>query len=47
VILGSALNGEVIDAREIAGAALILSGLLFYEIGERIIPALRGDGEQP
>ena len=47
VILGSVLNGEVIDAREITGAALILSGLLFYEIGERLLPMVRGKREIP
>ncbi|MGE0226692.1 MAG: DMT family transporter [Acetobacteraceae bacterium] len=35
LLFGHLLNGETFGAKEIAGAALILSGLLFYETGER------------
>jgi drug/metabolite transporter (DMT)-like permease len=41
LLLGHFLNGESFGARQIAGTALILSGLLFYEAGERIVQALR------
>lgn len=41
LLLGHFLNGETFGARQIAGAALILSGLLFYETGERIVLAVK------
>ncbi|MCC6209109.1 MAG: DMT family transporter [Gammaproteobacteria bacterium] len=44
LLFGHFLNGETFGAKEIAGTALILSGLLFYETGERLIQALRKDG---
>ena len=36
LILGHVLNDEVIGERALAGTALILSGLLFYELGGRL-----------
>lgn len=44
LIIGHLLNGETFGARELAGAGLILSGLLFYELGERLTNALRRSG---
>ncbi|MDR2876545.1 MAG: DMT family transporter [Chromatiales bacterium] len=41
LLLGHELNGEVIGEHELAGTALILSGLLFYELGGRIATVLR------
>lgn len=41
LLFGHFLNGETFGAREIAGTALILSGLLFYETGERLIQTFR------
>jgi drug/metabolite transporter (DMT)-like permease len=40
LMLGHWLNGETVEARALLGAALILSGLLFYELGERLIGLL-------
>ena len=40
LLLGHFLNGESFGAPQIAGTALILSGLLFYEAGERLFQAL-------
>lgn len=39
LIVGHFLNNETIGMREMAGVALILSGLLFYEAGDRLIQA--------
>jgi drug/metabolite transporter (DMT)-like permease len=39
LLVGHLLNDEVIGTREIAGVALILSGLFFYELGGHIIAA--------
>lgn len=44
LLFGHFLNGETFGAREIAGTGLILSGLLFYETGERLIQAFRKSG---
>lgn len=41
LILGHVLNGEEIGARALAGTALILSGLVFYELGGRFAAARR------
>lgn len=41
LVLGHALNAEVIGERALAGTALILSGLLFYELGGRVAAAIR------
>jgi drug/metabolite transporter (DMT)-like permease len=35
LFLGRYLNGEVVDAGELAGAAVILAGLACYQWGER------------
>lgn len=43
LLLGHFLNGESFGAPQLAGAGLILSGLLFYEAGERMIQALGRD----
>jgi drug/metabolite transporter (DMT)-like permease len=40
LLLGHYLNGESFGARHIAGTAMILAGLLFYETGERLLQAL-------
>jgi drug/metabolite transporter (DMT)-like permease len=37
LMIGHWLNGEVVGARALTGAGLILSGLLFYELGEKMI----------
>ncbi len=39
LVIGHVLNGEEIGPRALAGTALILSGLLFYELGGRIAAA--------
>ncbi len=39
LVVGYVLNNETIGAREMAGVALILSGLLFYEAGGRLMQA--------
>jgi drug/metabolite transporter (DMT)-like permease len=41
LILGHVLNGEELGPRALAGTALILSGLIFYELGGRIAAARR------
>jgi drug/metabolite transporter (DMT)-like permease len=45
LLLGHFLNGESFGGRQIAGTALILSGLLFYEAGERIVLVLKSRGK--
>lgn len=41
LVVGHLLDGEVLEMRVLGGAGLILSGLLFYELGERFAAALR------
>lgn len=41
LLLGHFLNGESFGPRHLAGTALILSGLLFYETGEWLLQILR------
>lgn len=41
LILGHVLNDEIIGERALTGTALILSGLLFYELGGRVAAAIR------
>lgn len=47
LLAGFLLNDERIGLREMAGVALILSGLLFYELGERVLQAKKIRPERP